>query len=94
MATSNYVLPLPQAVRDSRSTSSREKWKRFKRAWISYALATKLKGKDEAVQVATLLTVIGEEAREVFFLRLDGQQTVMMRNTGKVRLKFFFFFFV
>ena len=42
-----------------------EKWKRFKRAWDSYALATGLNGKDEGVQVATLLTVIGEEAREV-----------------------------
>ena len=32
---------------------------------MNYALATGLKEKDEPVQVATLLTVIGEEAREV-----------------------------
>ena len=48
-----------------------EKWKRFKRAWTSYALATGLNAKGEAVQVATLLTVIGEEAREVFFTFTD-----------------------
>ena len=43
-----------------------EKWKKFKRAWTNYALATELNKKPEAVQVATLLTVIGEEAHEVF----------------------------
>ena len=32
----------------------------------NYALATELNKKPEAVQVATLLTVIGEKAREVF----------------------------
>ena len=32
----------------------------------NYSLATELNKKDEAIQVATLLTVISEEAREVF----------------------------
>jgi len=66
MATSNYILPPPQPL-EIHDPQVAEKWKRFKRAWTSYALATALKDKDEAVQVATLLTVIGEEAREVFF---------------------------
>ena len=66
MATSNYLLPPPQPL-EIHDPQVAEKWKKFKRAWTSYALATELKGKDEAVQVATLLTVIGEEAREVFF---------------------------
>lgn len=66
MATSNYLLPLPQPL-EIHDPQVAEKWKKFKRAWTSYALATGLKSKDEAVQVATLLTVIGEEAREVFF---------------------------
>ena len=48
-----------------RSMTHRQ-WKRFKRAWTSYSLATELDAKAEKVQVATLLTVIGEEAREVF----------------------------
>ena len=39
---------------------------KFKLAWTSYTLATELNKKLEKVQVATLLTVIGEEAREVF----------------------------
>ena len=43
-----------------------EKWKRFKRAWVSYSLAIGLNTKDENIQVATLLTVVGEEAREVY----------------------------
>ena len=35
-------------------------------AWRNHALATELTENSEAVQVATLLTVIGEEAREVY----------------------------
>ena len=64
MATGNYVLPPPQPL-EIHDPQAAEKWKKFKRAWTNYALATGLNGKDEAVQVATLLTVIGEEAREV-----------------------------
>lgn len=62
---SNYMLPPPPAL-EIHDTQAAEKWKRFKRAWSSYSLATGLSEKDDAVQVATLLTVIGEEAREVF----------------------------
>ncbi len=55
------------------------KWTKFKWAWLSYALGTELNEKDEAVQVATLLIVIGEEAWEVFFTfsgwRTDGNNT-------------------
>ena len=57
--------PAPRPL-DIHSDQALEKWKRFKRAWDSYALATGLNEKDEGVQVATLLTVIGEEAREVY----------------------------
>ena len=65
MATSSYTLPLPQPL-DVHDPQAAEKWKKFKRAWTSYSLAMGLVEKSEAVQVATLLTVIGEEAREVF----------------------------
>ena len=65
MAASNYMLPPPQAL-EVHDPQAAEKWKRFKRAWSSYSLATQLSEKAEAIQVATLLTVIGEEAREVF----------------------------
>ena len=39
--------------------------KKFKLAWTNYAKATELDKKSEAVQVATLLTVIRKEARDV-----------------------------
>ena len=41
-----------------------EKWKYFRLAWGNYALTTEKKS--EPVQVATLLTTIREEARDVF----------------------------
>ena len=59
MATGNFALPPPVPL-DIHSDQAGEKWKRFKRAWDSYALATGLNGKDKGVQVATLFTVIGE----------------------------------
>ena len=65
MATGNYTLPPPPAL-EIHDLQAAEKWKKFKRAWDSYSLATELNEKSEAIQVATLLTVIGEEAREVF----------------------------
>ena len=65
MAAGNYTLPPPPAL-EIHDPLVAEKWKRFKRAWTNYVLAIELDKKPEAVQVATLLTVIGEEAREVF----------------------------
>ena len=38
----------------------------FRRTWNSYTLVLELDKKDQKVQVAILLTVIGEEVREVF----------------------------
>ena len=64
MAASN-LLPVPQQL-EIHDPQAAEKWKRFKRAWTNYSLAIGLTEKAENVQVATLLTVIGEEAREVF----------------------------
>ena len=62
---SNYTLPPPSPL-EIHDPQAAEKWKKFKLAWSNYSLATGLSEKNEAVQVATLLTVIGEEAREVF----------------------------
>ncbi len=61
----NSLLPIPQSL-EIHDSQAAEKWKRLKRAWSSYTLATELNEKREKVQVATLLTVIGEEACEVF----------------------------
>ena len=63
MAVSNYTLPAPQPL-EIHDPQAAEKWKKFKRAWTNYALATTKKS--EQIQVATLLTVIGEEAREMY----------------------------
>ena len=63
MATSHLPPPPPLEIHDANAA---EKWKKFELAWRNYALATELSKKDEKVQVATLLTVIGEEAREVY----------------------------
>ena len=59
----NLPPPTPLDIHDQNAA---EKWKKFDLAWNSYALATELNKKSEAVQVATLLTVIGEEARDVY----------------------------
>ena len=66
MATGFTLPPPPPPPLDIHSTNVSEKWKRFKLAWDSYSLATELNKKSEAMQVATLLTIIGEDARDVF----------------------------
>ena len=53
----SYTLP-PPAILEIHDPQASEKWKKFKRAWTNYALATELNKKPEAVQVATLLTVM------------------------------------
>ena len=63
--TSGHSLPPPTPL-DIHDQNAAEKWKKFNLAWNSYALATELDTKSEGVQVATLLTVIGEEARDVY----------------------------
>ena len=57
---------LPPTPLDIHDQNAAEKWKKFNLAWNSYALATELDTKLEGVQVATLLMVIGEEARDVY----------------------------
>ena len=63
MATYHLHPPAPLEIHDAQAS---EKWKKFKAAWNSYALALELDKKPQVVQVATLLTVIGEDAREVY----------------------------
>ena len=57
----NLPPPVPLAIHDQNAA---DKWKKFRLVWTNYALAAELGKKSEAVQVATLLTVIGEEARD------------------------------
>ena len=67
-------LPAPAtlAIHDKEAA---ERWRVFKLAWESYSLARGVTDKDEDVQVATLLTVIGEDARSVY-------QTFQFDNAG------------
>ena len=62
---SGFSLP-PPAPLEIHDPNVAERWKKFLLAWENYALATELNKKGQPVQVATLLTVIGEEAREVY----------------------------
>lgn len=62
---SGFALPPPQPL-EIHGANVAEKWKMFRLAWDSYALATELNKKSEPVQVATLLTIIGEDARDVY----------------------------
>ena len=80
------MLP-PPAPFDIHSPNASECWNRFKNAWDNYSLATKLNKEDEPVQVATLLTVIGEEAREVYATFSDWT-TDNNKNIGPVLAKF------
>ena len=64
MASGFNLPPLaPLAIHDQNAA---DKWKKFRPGWTSYVLAAELGKKSEAVQVATLLMVIGEEARDLY----------------------------
>ena len=85
MAAGNYALPPPAALEIHHSQAS-ERWRRFRTAWAKYSIATGLNGKGEDVQVATLLTVIGEEAREVyttFTWEADGDKAEIKKVIDK-----------
>ena len=57
-------LPVPMAL-DIHDVNAADKWRKFLNAWTNYALATELDTKPQPVQVAALLTVIGEDSRDV-----------------------------
>ena len=51
---------------DIHDVNAADKWRKLLNAWTNYTLATELDTKPQPVQVATLLTVIGEDSREVY----------------------------
>ena len=67
-----YELP-PPSLLDVHGIKAADNCKRFKGAWLNYSLDIELGKNSEKVQVATLLTVIGEEAREVFATFADWE---------------------
>ena len=60
-----FALPPPTPL-DINDSNAAENWKEFEQAWRNYSVAMKLHQEPETVQIATLLTVIGAEARKVF----------------------------
>ena len=58
-------LPAPEPL-DIHNAAAAELWCEWVQTWKHYARATGLSEKPEAVQVSTLLTVIGAPARRVF----------------------------
>ena len=63
MASNALPVPPPLEIHDSNAA---DKWRKFLAAGENYALATELGDKPQPLQVATLLTVIGEDGREVY----------------------------
>ena len=57
-------LPPPGPL-DIDSTQLAETWRAWKDSWAHYSKAIKLDKEDEDVQVSTLLTCIGKEARRI-----------------------------
>ena len=86
MAT-NFSLPPPTAL-DIHDSQASAKWKKFKLAWTNYAMATELDKKPEAVRVATLLTVIREEACDVFSTFTDWAEEGDVTRIEPVLMKF------
>ena len=63
MASNALPVPAPLEIHDSNAA---DKWRKFLAAWENYALATEFRDKPQSVKVATLLTEIGEDGREVY----------------------------
>ena len=74
MAT-GYASPLPAPL-EIHDADAAAKWKKFQFPRQNYALATEGIKKAEAMPVATRLTVIGEEAREVYSTFNDWREAM------------------
>ena len=58
-------LPPPEAL-DLSGGNISTNWKKFKKKYTNYEIATGISSKDSSARVATLLTVIGNDAIDVF----------------------------
>ena len=56
----------PEALILSAATNKAEAWRRWKMSWELYKVASGLDKKDEKIQVATLLNVLGKECVEIY----------------------------
>ena len=60
-----FGLPPPEPLNLSGGNISAN-WKKFKQKYTNYEIATGISGKDSGTRVARLLTVIGNDAIDVF----------------------------
>ena len=81
----NLPLPAPLEIHDHNAA---EKWKKFQLAWNSFCLATELNKKSQPVEESTLLTVIGEEARDVYSTFTDWAEAGDQDKIAPVLRKF------
>ena len=73
--------PTPPDIHDSKAA---EKRKEFEQAWRNYSITSmKLHQEPETVQMATMLTVIGAEAKKVFSTFTFGEDN--RDNTAGVK---------
>ena len=61
----NSQLPVPEKLNfeDGREAAA---WRRFKRQWTNYELATGLKSKPKDIRLATFLNIIGNQGFEKY----------------------------
>lgn len=59
------IVPVPRKL-NIREGNVAENWRKFKSAWNNYEIAAEVDEKPEKVRVAAFLSVIGEEALEVY----------------------------
>ena len=68
--------------------NSSQKWRKFKQKWSNYEIATGVAKKDKPTRVAILLTVIGEDAVNVYntltWDELRGRRTQNWKSFGEV----------
>ena len=79
-------LPPPEAL-DLSGGNISANWKKFKQKYTNYEIATGISSKDSATRVATLLTVIGNDAIDVFNT-LTWDEEGDDKKIEKVLLKF------
>ena len=78
--------PPPLEIHDANAA---EKWKEFEQAWKNnYSIAMKLHQEPEAVQVATLLSIVGAEVRKVFATFTDWASDTDQNKIQPVLQKF------
>ena len=78
-----YQLPPPDPMNCNGDVVTN--WKVFRDAYQDYAIAAELSGKDEAVQAATLKTIMGKECKQI--LNRLGLTTAELKQTDTILTK-------